>query len=112
MERACDRSQQAHTPARRLVESHRRITVLAKLVIASRKPLVFPIVRYETKVQSRTIDPDGTANIFVVIDSQVTRIFKRCRLSPICILGGFSPTLEMGKSMVSPFTCALGLISW
>ena len=48
------------------------VTVLAKLVMASRKPLVFAIVRYETKVQSRTIGPDVTANIFVVIDSQET----------------------------------------
>src|SRR3984893_237846 len=111
MERACDRSQQAHTPARRLVESHRRITGLAKLVIASRKTLVFPIVRYETKVQSRTIDPDGTANIFVFIDSQVTDPnFQTISTEPDLDIRRFQPTLEIRKYMGSPCTCAFRLL--
>jgi hypothetical protein len=75
-----------------------RITVLAELVIASRKPLVFPIVRYETKVQSRTIDPDGTANIFVVIDSQVTDPdFQTMLTEPDLDIRGGQPHFRDGK---------------
>ena len=49
-----------------------RITGPCRACYNVTKAVIFAIVRYETKVQSRTIDPDGTANIFVVIDSKVT----------------------------------------
>jgi hypothetical protein len=62
------------------------------------KAVIFAIVRYETKVQSRTIDPDGTANIFVVIDSQVTDPdFQTMSTEPDLDIRRVQPHLRDGK---------------
>jgi hypothetical protein len=65
-------------------------------------------MRYDTKIQSREINPDGTMSLFVVLDSRETDLLRLVSTEPELDIVGYEPHFKDGKL----FSLTLRVKTW